>query len=252
MNNSVIYVIGGSGLIGKSFISEIATDYRTIVNLDLVNNISVKSIFFEKFDCSNLLKIENKLNKIFKKYGEPGSLVNCSYPVSKDWNKSNFKSIKINNFITNLNWNLGSYSWISKIFADRMKKKGGKILMLGSVYGSSVAQDNSLYLNTKLKENMTYPIIKSGLVGLCKQMAHYYGRYNIQVNIVSPGLIKGHVKGVSKKQDKKFIKKYLLKTSLKRICKPEEVANLISFLISDKNSYITGQSIIIDGGYSVA
>ena len=252
MNNDVIYVIGGSGLIGRSFISSVASEYQTIVNLDLVNNISLKKIFFEKFDCSDLFKIENQLYEIFKKYGEPKYFVNCSYPVTKDWSKSNFKSIEIKSFITNLNWNLGSYSWTAKIFADRMKKNGGKILMLGSIYGSLVAQDNNLYLNTKLKENMTYPIIKSGLTGLCRQMAHYYGKYNIQVNIVSPGLIQGHVKGVSKKQDKKFIKKYLSKTSLKRICKPEEVANLISFLISDKNSYITGQSIIIDGGYSVA
>ena len=68
MNNDVIYVIGGSGLIGRSFISSVASEYQTIVNLDLVNNISLKKIFFEKFDCSDLFKIENQLYEIFKKY----------------------------------------------------------------------------------------------------------------------------------------------------------------------------------------
>ena len=60
----------------------------------------------------------------------------------------------------------------------------------------------------------------------------------------------GHVKGTNKKQNKKFISQYSNNTALKRLAKPEEVANLIKFLSSNECSYITGQNIIIDGGYS--
>ena len=98
----------------------------------------------------------------------------------------------------------------------KKNKFPGKIVMLGSIYGSTVAQNNQNYEKTKIKENMTYPIIKSGLVGATKQFAQYYGKNKILINIVSPGLIKGHVKGLKNQQDKKFLKKYLEKTSIKK------------------------------------
>ena len=87
--------------------------------------------------------------------------------------------------------------------------------MLGSIYGSMVAQNEKNYKNTNMRENMTYPVIKSGLIGATKQFAQYYGKNKILINLVCPGLIKGHVKGMKNKQDKKFLKKYLEKTSIK-------------------------------------
>ena len=66
---------------------------------------------------------------------------------------------------------------------------------------------------------------------------------NIRINSISPG-------GIYRKQPKKFIKKYLEKTPLKRMCKEEDVANAVVFFSSDLSNYITGQNLIIDGGYS--
>ena len=253
MKKKNLYVIGGSGLIGSSFINSLSSSEYNIFNLDIKNNVKKNKSFFIKFNCANLINLSKNLNKIFKKYGEPNILVNCSYPTTSDWVKNNFKDIKIKNFIKNLNIHLGSYCWILKIFADQMKKNNlpGKIVMLGSIYGSMVAQNEKNYKNTNMRENMTYPVIKSGLIGATKQFAQYYGKNKILINLVCPGLIKGHVKGMKNKQDKKFLKKYLEKTSIKRICNPEEISEIINFLISKKNTYITGQSIIIDGGYTL-
>jgi len=253
MKKKNLYVIGGSGLIGSSFIDSLSTSEYNIFNLDIKNNIKENKCIFIKFNCTNLLNLKKNLNKIFKKYGEPNILVNCSYPTTSDWVNNNFKNIKVNSFIKNLNIHLGSYCWVLKIFADQMKKNNfdGKIVMLGSIYGSIVAQNEQNYKNTKMSENMTYPIIKSGLMGATKQFAQYYGKNKILINLVCPGLIKGHVKGMKNKQDRNFLKRYLGKTSLKRICNPEEISEIIHFLISKKNTYITGQSIIIDGGYTL-
>ncbi len=253
MKKKNLYIVGGSGLIGTSLINKISENEYNIFNLDLVNKNKNKNIIFKKFDCSDLINIEKNLSKIFIQLGKPNCFVNCSYPVTRDWTKNNFKEINVKSFIENINIHLGSYCWVSKIFADNMKKNNieGKIIMLSSIYGPVLAQNLDNYNNTNMKENMTYPIIKSGIVGATKQFAQYYGKNNIQINSVCPGLIKGHVKGSKNSQDKKFIKKYLNQTSLKRICNPEEIANLINFMISEKNSYITGQSIIIDGGYSI-
>ena len=67
----------------------------------------------------------------------------------------------------------------------------------------------------------------------------------IRVNAISPG-------GIFRNQPKKFIKRYLTKTPLKRMCREKDIVNAIIYLSSDLSSYITGQNLIIDGGYSNA
>ena len=67
----------------------------------------------------------------------------------------------------------------------------------------------------------------------------------IRINSVSPG-------GIYRNQPKKFVKKYLDKTPLKRMGKESDVVNTLLFLSSNLSSYITGQNIIVDGGYSVS
>ena len=101
---------------------------------------------------------------------------------------------------------------ISKIIADEMAKNkiGGNILLFSSIYGV-LAQDQNVYKKSNRKENLTYGVIKSGIIGHMKQMASYYGQNNIRVNSISPGLIIGHVKGTKKRQDKIFKKIILIK-----------------------------------------
>ena len=66
-----------------------------------------------------------------------------------------------------------------------------------------------------------------------------------------PDLILGHVKGSQNTQNAKFIKKYSANVPLKRLANAKEIASVLKFLISDNSSYITGQAIIADGGYTV-
>ena len=75
-------------------------------------------------------------------------------------------------------------------------------------------------------------------------MASYYGSRNIRVNSIIAG-------GVLDKQNKIFVKRYKNKTPLSRMAKPEEIALSTLFLISDASSYITGSSMVVDGGYSI-
>ena len=74
------------------------------------------------------------------------------------------------------------------------KKINGNILLFASIYGF-LGQDLSLYQNTKMKENMTYSVIKGGIVNLVRQMSSFYGKYNIRVNAISPGGIYAHEAG---------------------------------------------------------
>lgn len=249
-----IYIIGGAGLIGSSILEKFIENKATrLVVLDIHRpKIIHQNIFYEKIDCSLINQFNKKIKNILQKFGDPDVLINCSYPVTKQWHQSSFLQISYENFKKNIELHLNSYCWTAKIFADFMKKKkiSGKIILFSSIYGI-VAQNNSNYEKTNLKMNMTYPVIKSGIIGFAKQAASFYGKFKININVISPGGILGHVKGQSKKQDKKFLANISKNIPLKRLAKVDEVAEVAIFLSSEKSNYITGQTILVDGGYTI-
>ena len=102
-----------------------------------------------------------------------------------------------------------------------------------------------------MRENMTYSIIKGGITNLTRQMASFYGKYNIRVNTLAPGTIIGPVAGLAAKQSKIFVNNYLKKNPIKKLGKPSDVAGAAIFLSSEISSYITGSTIVIDGGWTI-
>lgn len=251
MKKNCFYILGGSGLIGKYVCKEAVKKKYKVINLDIKkNNINgVKNIYF---DCKDLVDINTKLIDIFRGYGKPLVFVNCSYPTTNDWAENKFSIIKLESLRKNLDYQLTSAVWISRIFGNFMKDKRikGSIIHFGSIY-SLQAQDLNIYKNTEMSENLTYSVIKGGINNLNKQMASYYGAYGIRVNQICIGGVKGHVKNRSTTQSKVFQKKYINKTPLGRMCEPKEVAPSVIFLASKESSYITGATLVIDGGYSI-
>jgi len=117
------------------------------------------------------------------------------------------------------------------------KNKYGKIINISSIYGCVSKEKRSLYSITKF-----------GLNGLTKSSALDLAKFNILVNSISPGVFNTKLtRKILKKND---IKKVKLDIPLKKLGNPESIASLCIFLCSDYNKYITGQNIIIDGGYT--
>ena len=252
-SNKLVFIVGGSGQIGIETVKFLEDCKAKIIVLDKKSpKIKSKNIFYQHFNCTKINSIENNISRIIKKYGCPDILINTSYPVSKNLSKNNFKDIKITDFQNDINFHLISYCWISKVISDFMViyKKKGKIVMMGSIYGS-LAQDLNLYKNTNLKESFSYPVIKGGLVNFTRQMASYYGKYNIRINIVNAGGLYGKSKMTGKKLDSKFLKRYEARLPMKRMGKTTEVASCILFLVSDASSYVTGEIFTADGGWSI-
>ena len=96
-----------------------------------------KGIKYEKFDLSNLNKIENNINKVIKRNGYPDIFINASYPRNSDWKNSTFNKLKFKSLIKNVNIHMNSSAWISILIANLMKKKNkkGSIIFLNSIYG---------------------------------------------------------------------------------------------------------------------
>ena len=119
----------------------------------------------------------------------------------------------------------------------------------GSIYGF-LGQDLNLYKDTEMKENMTYAIVKGGIINLTRQMASYYGKDGIRVNAISAGPIK--TLAASGIGDFRYILKWNeLNSPLRRNITQEEVGKTAIYLLSDLSSGVTGENLHVDAGYHV-
>jgi 3-oxoacyl-[acyl-carrier protein] reductase len=119
-----------------------------------------------------------------------------------------------------------------------LKQKSGNIVNITSVSGL-----------TGQARQTNYAASKAGIIGFTKSLAKEVARYNIRVNAIAPGFIETDMlKGLKETYKSDLLKRI----PLARFGKPEEVAKIVKFLISDSANYITGQTIIIDGGLSIS
>lgn len=261
LDGKTAYIIGGLGLIGKEVSAALAVAGAKIVILDIDENDGETfsrniegfdcKVNFELFNCEDMDQIEKNFSGIISKNGCPDIFINCSYPRTADWGKSSFREVTLDSFRKNVDIHMNSYAWLARLAAEEMvnNKESGSIIQLGSTYGI-VGQDLSVYEGTEMTENMTYAAIKGAVINLTRQMASYYGQYNIRVNTLCPGGLDGHVAGKSDKQNPIFVENYSKKTPLRRLGTAEEIAPTVLFLASEASSYITGSTIMVDGGWS--
>ena len=262
LDEKTAFVVGGLGLIGSEVSIAIAIAGAKTIVLDIESergqlfkkemNKKGYDGDFKSFDCADMKQLDNNFSVLLNEYGCPDIFINCSYPRTKDWGKSSFREATLVSFQKNVDLHMNSYAWLARLAAEAMVRNGngGSIIQLGSIYGI-VGQDLTVYEGTDMHENMTYAAIKGGIMNLSRQMASYYGQYNIRINTLCPGGLEGHVAGKSSIQDLKFVEQYSKKTPLKRMGKVEEVASVALFLASDAASYITGATIMVDGGWTV-
>jgi len=125
---------------------------------------------------------------------------------------------------------------IRKLAPGMIKRKYGRIVNLGSIWGEITKPGR-----------ITYTMAKSGLGGLTRALAVELGLHNVLVNCVAPGYVNTEM--TRQNNPKKVLEKIKKTIPMQRLCEPCEIAELVAFLCSDKNTYITGQTIAIDGGY---
>lgn len=240
-------VTGGAGLIGRGIVKALhefgAEVYIADIDKnkadELIKDVAVKFVYL---DITSDDSIQKALAEVIKKSGKIDILVNCAYPRTKDWGMK-FENIPFSSWKTNLDNHLGGYFLCCQKAAEQMKAKGGgAIINLSSIYGV-VAPDFSIYEGTEMTMPAAYSAIKGGIISLTKYIATYYGAYNVRANTISPG-------GIFDNQPKSFVEKYTKKTPLKRMGVPDDIIGAVIFLASDASSYITGQNILIDGGWT--
>jgi len=241
LNDKVIIITGGNGLIGKSLIKRIKSENAICINADL-HNQTTDDLSNIICDVTNVNSIDNAINLVLKKYGKIDGLVNNAYPRTEDWGYK-FEKISIDSWKSNIDMQLNSvFVFCQKVLPHMVLNKKGSIVNIGSIYGS-VGPDFNVYNNTDLTMPAAYSAIKGGVINFTRYLSSYYGKNKIRVNCVSPG-------GIFNNQPKEFVKNYENKVPMKRMGTPEDISPAVSFLLSDDSSYITGQNLIIDGGWT--
>ncbi len=243
----VVLVTGASSGIGRSTAIEFAKE-GAIVVVNSNNHLErgkevVKEIeklgskaFLIRCDVSNEVQVKNMVNIIIKKFGRIDILVNNAGFV-KD---GELFSLSLNDFKKTLDVNLlGVFLCIKYAAKEMVKRKKGKIVNVGSIRGlESCAR----------KDIIDYSAAKAGVINLTKSLAKELTLKGINVNCVAPGITNTEIiKGLTGEARRKAIDG----TLLKRMAEPIEIAKAILFLASDDASYITGECLVVDGGYNL-
>lgn len=241
MKDKVIIVTGGSGLLGKAIVANLKEKGTIVINADInVEKDLASGTYY--CDVTSIESIKETVEKVNSHFGRIDGLVNNAYPRTKDWGTS-FEDMSSDSLKDNVDWQLNSYILFCQEVLKIMKiQKSGSIVNMTSIYGV-VGNDFTIYEGTGLNPPAAYSAIKGGVINFTRYLASYYGRQGIRVNCVSPG-------GIFDNQHDTFVTNYEKKVPMGRMGNPDDIAPSVAFLLSDDSKYITGQNLIIDGGWT--
>jgi NAD(P)-dependent dehydrogenase (short-subunit alcohol dehydrogenase family) len=242
--NKIAIVTGGSSGIGESTISQLLSQNTTVINLDISSpNITNKLLKFIEIDVTDEESVIETIKNLYKEFDQIDFLINSAGVTARNALANEFSDYELWKRVLDVNLN-GTYLVSREVVKYMILKKSGSIVNLSSIMGRVVYPQilNSL--------TSPYPISKGGIVQYTKNLASYVADKGIRVNCVSPAFI---ITDLTKNilEDEVIGNELKSRTPMKRFGTPEEVANVINFLCSDKSSYITGIDIPVDGGYLI-
>ena len=258
-NKKYIIIVGANGYLSQFFSKNLCKNYNLILwdvrfdkeflknikELAKENNSNITSM---NVNITDHLKIKRSVkilnNKEIKIYG----LINCAglNPQPNVQNPNYYKNYKsfINMWEKEINISLKGYMlMIYEVSKILQKSKSSTIINFSSDLGI-ISPNQNIYSKGSIKP-LVYSVSKHGIIGMTKYFATLFSKKGIRVNSVCFGGV------YNKKFDKKFINKFSKLVPMERMCNIEEILSPINFLLDHKNSYMTGHSLVIDGGRTI-
>ncbi len=241
LSGKIAFVTGASRGIGKAIALDLAANGATVIGTATSENGAQAITDYLKEagaqgvgKCLNVTDAEmiaSVLGEVTKEFGTPTVLVNNA-GITRD---NLLMRMKDDEWDDILDTNLSSVYRMSKAcLRGMMKAKQGAIINIASVVGvmGNAGQTN-------------YAAAKAGIMGFTKSLAREIGAKNVTVNTVAPGFIDTDMTRALPEEQREALTQQI---PLKRLGEPEDIAKTVTFLASEGGSYITGQTINVNGG----
>lgn len=257
LEGRVSVVTGGAGHIGRELCATLAELGAAVVVVDLSQsrcNVVAEELA-EQYgvralglaaDLENEAAVQAVPDQVVEWCGGLDILVNCAAFVGSSdlegW-ATGFEAQRADTWRRALEVNLTAPFLLTQASLPALRRGGhGSIINLGSIYGI-LGPDWRLYEGTGMGNPAAYAASKGGLLQLTRWLASTLAP-EIRVNAIVPG-------GLLRGQAETFISRYIARTPLRRMGREDDLKGAAAYLASDLSAYVTGQHIVVDGGWSV-
>ena len=265
LTGRVAIVTGGVGLLGKEFCKTLAEAGAAVAVVDL-NADATKKVADELVaggyraiglatDITKPEAVNAMVAETMKAFGRIDILVNSAGmdpkfdpdAAAKGIAPGAFEEYPLDQWNAALNVNLTGTFLVTQACVKQMVAQGkkGSVINICSTYGLN-GPDQRLYIKDGKRvayKPVYYTVTKAGMMGFTKYLAAYYAGTEIRVNALTPG-------GVFNNHEEYFVTNYSAKTILGRMAKKDEMNGALLFLASDASSYMTGNNVVVDGGWT--
>jgi NAD(P)-dependent dehydrogenase (short-subunit alcohol dehydrogenase family) len=265
LTGRVAVVTGGVGLLGAEFCRTLAEAGAAVVVVDLDASASQAVTESLMKDGAQALAVPTDITrpeavnalveKTLSTFGQLDILVNSAAldpkfdpdAVSKGITPGAFEDYPLDLWNSALDVNLTGMFLMTQACVKPMIEQGkkGSIINICSTYGLN-GPDQRIYIKEGMRvafKPVYYTVTKAGVMGFTKYLAAYYANTEIRVNALTPG-------GVFNNHEEYFVKNYSAKTILGRMANKDEMNGALLFLASDASSYMTGNNVVVDGGWT--
>lgn len=258
-------VTGGAGLLGAEFCRTLAEAGAAVAVVDLdvsasqaaadtLTKSGYKALAFPA-DITKPDLVNALVEKVLSAFGRLDILVNSAAldpkfdpdALKKGITPGAFEDYPLDQWNAALNVNLTGVFLVTQACVKPMIEQGekGSIINVCSTYGLN-GPDQRIYVKAGERvafKPVYYTVTKAGVLGLTKYLAAYYAGTEIRVNALTPG-------GVFNDHEDYFVKNYSAKTILGRMARKDEMNGALLFLASEASSYMTGNNVVVDGGWT--
>jgi 2-deoxy-D-gluconate 3-dehydrogenase len=265
LTGRVAVVTGGVGLLGAEFCRTLAEAGAAVAVVDL--NASASQSVTDSLtksgykalaiptDITRPDSVNAVVEQVLSTFGRLDVLVNSAAldpkfdpeAVNKGITPGAFEDYPLDLWNSALNVNLTGMFLMTQACVKPMIEQGrkGSIINICSTYGLN-GPDQRIYVKEGKRvafKPVYYTVTKAGVMGFTKYLAAYYAETEIRVNALTPG-------GVFNNHEDYFVKNYSAKTILGRMARKDEMNGALLFLASDASSYMTGNNVVVDGGWT--
>jgi 2-deoxy-D-gluconate 3-dehydrogenase len=265
LTGRVAVVTGGVGLLGAEFCRTLAEAGAAVAVVDL--NASASQAVADSLTSSGYKalalptditqpdSVNTAVEKVLSTFGGLDILVNSAAldpkfdpeAINQGIAPGAFEDYPLDLWNSALNVNLTGMFLMTQACVKPMLEQGkkGSIINICSTYGLN-GPDQRIYIKEGQRvafKPIYYTVTKAGVMGFTKYLAAYYAGTEIRVNALTPG-------GVFNQHEEYFVKNYSAKTILGRMAKKDEMNGALLFLASDASSYMTGNNVVVDGGWT--